>query len=39
MIMSLCEELDSEDSGASLSAAATVSAKKKKTCEELDLFD
>lgn len=30
MIMSLCEELDSEDSGASLSAAATVSAKKKK---------
>ena len=28
--MSLCEELDSEDSGASLSAAATVSAKKEK---------
>ena len=30
MIMSLCEELDSEDSGASLSAAATVWQKKKK---------
>lgn len=35
MIMSLCEELDSEDSGASLSAAATVSAKKKKNMRRI----